>query len=72
VDTERGPIQVTTSLGVVTLDSVRDSGPEPLVAADTAMYRAKDEGRDRLALYEPSRDRSGPERVPRARAQPDG
>jgi diguanylate cyclase (GGDEF)-like protein/PAS domain S-box-containing protein len=60
VESDRGAIRMTTSLGVVTLDAARQSGTEAMVAADTAMYRAKAEGRDRLAIYEPSRDRSGP------------
>ena len=53
VDTGRGEVAVTTSIGVVDLDSINHGGVEPLVAADTAMYRAKGEGRDRLALYDP-------------------
>jgi diguanylate cyclase (GGDEF)-like protein len=70
VETERGSIGITTSFGVVTLDAVCESGPEPMVAADTAMYRAKAEGRDRVAVYDPERDRSGPKPVPRARTLP--
>jgi diguanylate cyclase (GGDEF)-like protein len=60
LDTGTGTIGVATSIGVVTLDAVSHDGSEPLIAADTAMYRAKAEGGDRLAVYEPGRDRSGP------------
>jgi diguanylate cyclase (GGDEF)-like protein len=71
LETERGPIHLTTSLGVVTLDAARASNSEPMVAADTAMYRAKAAGRDRLTFYEPSRDGSGPGPAERARPEPE-
>jgi diguanylate cyclase (GGDEF)-like protein len=60
VDTGHGSIQMTTSIGVVDLGEIADSGVEPLVAADTALYRAKGEGRDRLALFDPD----GADRTP--------
>ena len=47
---------MTTSLGVVALDALDGSSIEPMAAADTAMYRAKHDGRDRLAVFEPARD----------------
>jgi diguanylate cyclase (GGDEF)-like protein len=56
VKTDRGSVEVTTSIGVVTLESLRDSGIDPLVAVDSALYRAKREGRDRFAVYDPAMD----------------
>jgi diguanylate cyclase (GGDEF)-like protein/PAS domain S-box-containing protein len=55
-ETEHGPLKMTTSLGVVALDALDGSSIEPMAAADTAMYRAKHDGRDRLAVFEPARD----------------
>ncbi len=55
-ETNHARLELTTSVGVVALDDLPSSGSEPLAAADTAMYRAKHEGRDRLAVFEPSRD----------------
>jgi diguanylate cyclase (GGDEF)-like protein/PAS domain S-box-containing protein len=43
-------VQVTVSVGVVTLDHRALSADEVISAADTAMYRAKRDGRDRVAL----------------------
>ena len=52
ITTDQGDAGVTTSIGVVTFDALSPDGPEPLVAADSAMYRAKREGRNRLAVYD--------------------
>jgi diguanylate cyclase (GGDEF)-like protein len=52
---------VTISVGVMLFDGTAKTGAEAvLVAADQAMYRAKDEGRDRVAVF------SGPEERRRA------
>lgn len=43
----------TISVGITMFGAERSGGAEAvLVAADQAMYRAKDEGRDRIALFE--------------------
>jgi diguanylate cyclase (GGDEF)-like protein len=56
----------TISVGVTMFGGQRDAGSEAvLVAADQAMYRAKEEGRNRIALFD---DPDRPEREPR-RAQ---
>jgi PleD family two-component response regulator len=47
---------MTTSVGVVALDGLAKADSEPMAAADTAMYRAKHEGRDRLAVFTPAHD----------------
>jgi diguanylate cyclase (GGDEF)-like protein/PAS domain S-box-containing protein len=51
IETDQGEVGVSTSIGVVTLDAIGLDGPDPLVAADGAMYRAKREGRNRLVVY---------------------
>jgi diguanylate cyclase (GGDEF)-like protein/PAS domain S-box-containing protein len=51
IDTDQGEVGVSTSIGVVTLDAIGLDGPDPLVAADGAMYQAKREGRNRLVVY---------------------
>jgi diguanylate cyclase (GGDEF)-like protein/PAS domain S-box-containing protein len=69
--TDRGTVDMRTSIGVVAFDSLRLSGLEPMVAADTALYRAKREGGDRLAVYEPVSDRpAGATPASRATARP--
>jgi diguanylate cyclase (GGDEF)-like protein/PAS domain S-box-containing protein len=59
IQADLGVVEITTSIGVVALESLRNPGqPDPLVAADSALYRAKREGRDRLAVYDPAMDRT--------------
>ena len=50
-DTREGPLRMTTSIGVVALADLPEGDMEPMAAADTAMYTAKREGRDRLAAF---------------------
>jgi diguanylate cyclase (GGDEF)-like protein len=54
----------TISVGITIFGGERDAGSEAvLVAADQAMYRAKEEGRDRIALFEgPARGERAPRR----------
>jgi two-component system, cell cycle response regulator len=54
VNTERGPLAVSTSIGAITIDHGNKSLPmeQFLKQADAALYRAKDEGRDRVAYAE--------------------
>jgi diguanylate cyclase (GGDEF)-like protein/PAS domain S-box-containing protein len=48
-----GPARgITISIGGVTLENLRGSESEPMVAADFALYRAKRDGKNRLAFYE--------------------
>jgi diguanylate cyclase (GGDEF)-like protein/PAS domain S-box-containing protein len=49
--TSRGPLRVSTSVGVA-IQGDPDQAPESLLAnADQALYQAKREGRDRVAVY---------------------
>ncbi|HVQ58128.1 MAG TPA: EAL domain-containing protein [Solirubrobacterales bacterium] len=53
----------TISVGITMFGGSRDAGAEAvLVAADQAMYRAKEEGRNRIALYEDPAELSRPAR----------
>ncbi len=61
IETDRGEIRLTTSIGVVSLEALEGSGMDPLVAADAGMYRAKHEGRDRVCTHIPSSDGRGAE-----------
>jgi PleD family two-component response regulator len=47
---------MTTSIGVVSLEALQGSDLDPLVAADTAMYKAKHHGRDRVETHTPSQN----------------
>lgn len=47
-------VHVTASTGVAAFDELEDPTDESLlIAADLAMYKAKDSGRDRIALHRP-------------------
>jgi diguanylate cyclase (GGDEF)-like protein len=56
---------VTISVGIAMFGGAGSAGPETvLIAADRAMYRAKEEGRNRIALSDdPNGTVSGPRRV---------
>lgn len=48
-------IDITVSLGVAATSGEVESGEQLIKAADEALYRAKEEGRNRVCLAEPSR-----------------
>lgn len=51
----QGDVFVTASIGVATISATSSTSPEDIVRhADTAMYRAKDAGRNCLAVYDES------------------
>jgi len=51
----QGDVFVTASIGVASISATSSTSPEDLVRhADTAMYRAKDAGRNCLAVYDES------------------
>ncbi|MEQ1700739.1 MAG: EAL domain-containing protein [Ilumatobacteraceae bacterium] len=51
----QGDVFVTASIGVATISATSTTSPEDIVRhADTAMYRAKDAGRNCLAVYDES------------------
>ncbi len=44
-------VRLTTSVGIALLDPEHLAGQEPMMAADVALYQAKEAGRDRHALF---------------------
>jgi diguanylate cyclase (GGDEF)-like protein len=52
--TEGRTIPVTISIGVATFPADAGSGTELIAAADTALYAAKQGGRNRISRYEPA------------------
>jgi diguanylate cyclase (GGDEF)-like protein len=50
----QGPFQSTISTGVALFPQPGQSAEDLLREADTAMYRAKEEGRNRIAFFEPA------------------
>lgn len=51
IDTPKGPLTFTCSLGVHLIDQGGESIEEALKKADEALYRSKKEGRNRVTLY---------------------
>jgi len=50
-DTEAGPLDITISIGIASSDEETKSGDDLLKKADEALYRAKDEGRNRVEAW---------------------
>ena len=44
------PQRITVSIGIAELAAERDTRPALMAAADTALYRAKSEGRNRVCV----------------------
>jgi diguanylate cyclase (GGDEF)-like protein len=61
VITAHARIHVTVSIGVAALGQHGNDLFELLAAADLALYRAKDAGRDQVQLYAPSKEPAGHE-----------
>lgn len=55
-DTDLGPLEVTSSFGVASLSDHAEDAEGLLKAADDALYRAKEKGRNRVVIA-PSRER---------------
>jgi diguanylate cyclase (GGDEF)-like protein/PAS domain S-box-containing protein len=53
VATKAGSIKVTVSIGVATYTASMQNLDELIASADKALYRAKNEGRDRVAAFRP-------------------
>jgi diguanylate cyclase (GGDEF)-like protein len=54
VDTDAGPLPVTISVGVAFVDGAEPELGELLARADSALYVAKQQGRNRVAAAPPS------------------
>lgn len=56
IDTKRGMVSVTVSVGVATLPHDAISFSDLIEAADKALYKAKNAGKDRVCLYQETRN----------------
>jgi diguanylate cyclase (GGDEF)-like protein len=70
-DTDLGPLEVTASFGVASLTDHADDAGGLLKAADDALYRAKEKGRNRVVIA-PVRDRAEEQPVGGERASETG
>jgi len=50
-DTEAGPLDITISIGIASSNEETKNGDDLLKKADEALYRAKDEGRNRVEAW---------------------
>jgi diguanylate cyclase (GGDEF)-like protein len=55
---QQGPVRFTVSIGVAVLDDSHADWPALLAGADSALYRAKETGRNRTVLAAPARQRN--------------
>ncbi len=58
VDTSAGPVSFTVSVGVASFDETCATLSDLLAHGDVALYAAKEDGRNRVHVYEP-RDGKG-------------
>lgn len=58
IETEEGKLHVTVSIGCANLGDAGKAPANALAMADRALFRAKREGRDRTAFYDPAMDAS--------------
>ncbi len=62
-DIDGRTIFIGTSIGIAAVETPSETADEILRRADTAMYQAKEQGRNRIFVYDPSLDAKRQERI---------